>query len=99
MKLLATIAAVVLLIEPFAARTDPTYLLRDSKDQKGSRASKRSIVLNLNEAKGTIEKRVLGFDGYKGNSYFGNNTIEFVTVETGIPMVLDRTTRWAVAKG
>ena len=53
----------------------------------------------LNEAQGTVETRVLGFDGYTNNAYFGENTIEFDAVETGIPIVLNRTTRWVVAKG
>jgi hypothetical protein len=41
----------------------------------------------------------LGFDGYTDNAYFGENTIEFHAVETGIPMVLNRRTLWVVAKG
>jgi len=32
-------------------------------------------------------------------AYFSGKTIEFEAVETGIPMVLDRNTRWVVAKG
>ena len=44
-------------------------------------------------------RRALGFDGYTDNAYFGPRTIEFDAVETGIPMVLDRTTRLVVAKG
>ena len=40
----------------------------------------------------------MGFDGYTDYAYFGDNTIEFEAVETGIPMVLNRKTRWVVAK-
>ena len=53
----------------------------------------------LNKAQGTVEPRVLGFDGYTDNAYFGENSIEFDAVETGIPMVPNRRTRWVVAKG
>ena len=99
MKLLTTIAAAVLLAGSLAANADPTYLRCDFKDHKGTRPSKGAIDLNLNEAKGTVETRVLGFDGYTDNAYFGPNTIEFDAVKTGIRMVLDRTTGGVVAKG
>ena len=89
----------MLLAGPLASSADPTYLRCDFKDHQGSRPSKGAIDLILNEAQGTVETRVLGFDGYTDNAYFGENTIEFDAVETGIPMVLDRTTRWVVAKG
>ena len=99
MKPLTAIAAAVLLAGWLAANADPTYLRCDFKDHKGTRPSKGAIDLTLNEAKGTVETRVLSFDGYTDNGYFGPNTIEFDAVETGIPMVLDRTTRLVVAKG
>ena len=41
----------------------------------------------------------MGFDEYTDKAYFGDSTIEFEAVETGIPMVLDRKIRWVVAKG
>ena len=99
MKRLPAIAALVLLAGPLAASAEPTYLRCDFKDHKGLRPSKGAIDLILNEAKGTVETRGLGFDGYTDNAYFGPRTIEFDAVETGIPMVLDRTTRLVVAKG
>jgi cobalamin biosynthesis Mg chelatase CobN len=99
MRRITAIAAAALLASPLAASADPTYLRCDFKDHQGSRPSKGAIDLILNEAQGTVETRVLGFDGYTDNAYFGGNTIEFDAVETGIPMVLDRTTRWVVAKG
>ena len=99
MKRLTAIAAGLLLAGPLASSADPTYLRCDFKDHQGSSPSKGAIDLILNEAQGTIETRVLGFDGYTDNAYFGENTIEFDAVETGIPMVLNRRTRWVVAKG
>ena len=99
MKRLTAIAAAVLLAGSLAANADPTYLRCDFKDHKGTRPSKGAIDLTLNQAKGTVETRVLSFDSYTDNGYFGPNTIEFDAVETGIPMVLDRTTGWVVAKG
>ena len=78
--------------------TEDQYLRCDFKDHQGSRPSKGAIDLTLNEVKGTIEKRVLGFDGYTDNAYSGDSTIEFEAAETGIPMVLDRKIRWVVAK-
>ena len=99
MKRLTTIAAAVLLAGPLASSADPTYLRCDFKDHQGSRPSRGAIDLILNEAKGTVETRVLGFDGYTDNAYFGESTIEFDAVETGIPMVLNRRTLWVVAKG
>ena len=99
MKRLTAIAAAVLLVGPLASSADPTYLRCDFKDHQGSRPSKGAIDLILNEAQGTVETRVLGFDGYTDNAYFGENTIEFDAVETGIPMVLNRRTLWVVAKG
>ena len=98
-RLTATAAAAVLFAGPLAASAEPTYLRCDFKDYQGSRPSKGAIDLTLNEVKGTVETRVLGFDGYTDNAYFGDSTIEFEAVETGIPMVLDRKTRWVVAKG
>ena len=95
----AAVAAFVLLAAPLAASADPTYLRCDFKNHQGSSPSEGAIDLTLNEAKGTVETRVLGFDGYTDNGYFGPKIIEFDAVETGIPMVLDRTTRWVVAKG
>ena len=92
-------AAAVLFIGPLAASADPTYVRCDFKDHQSSRPSKGAIDLTLNEVKGTVETRVLGFDGYTDNAHFGNSTIEFEAVETGISMVLDRETRWVVAKG
>ena len=89
----------MLLAGSLAANADPTYLRCDFKDHKGTRPSKGAIDLTLNEAKGTVETRVLSFDSYTDNGYFGPNTIEFDAVATGIPMVLDRTTGWVVAKG
>ena len=97
MRRITAIAA--LLAWPLAASTETTYLRCDFKDHQGSRPSKGAIDLILNEAQGTVETRVLGFDGYTDNANFGENSIEFDAVETGIPMVLDRTTRWVVAKG
>ena len=99
MKRLTAIAAAVLLADPLASSADPTYLRCDFKDHQGSSPSKGAIDLILNEAQGTVETRVLGFDGYTDNAYFGENTIEFDAVETGIPMVLNRRTLWVVAKG
>ena len=99
MKRLTAIAAGLLLAGPLAASADPTFLRCDFKEQQGSRPSRGAIDLILNEAKGTVETRVLGYDGYTDNAYFGENTIEFDAVETGIPMVLNRRTRWVVAKG
>ena len=99
MRRITAIAAAALLASSLAASTDPTYLRCDFKDHQGSRPSKGAIDLILNEAQGTVETRVLGFDGYTHNANFGENSIEFDAVETGIPMVLDRTTRWVVAKG
>ena len=100
MKRLTAIAAAVLLAGPLASSADPIIFLPcDFKDHQGSRATRGAIDLILNEAKGTVETRVLGFDGYVDNAYFGENTIEFDAVETGIPMVLNRKTRWVVAKG
>ena len=98
MRRITAIAAAALLASPLAASADPTYLRCDFKDHQGSRPSKGAIDLILNEAQGTVETRVLGFDGYTDNAYFGENTIEFDAVETGIPMVLNRRTRWVVAK-
>ena len=89
----------MLLAGSLAANADPTYLRCDFKDHKGTRPSKGAIALTLNETKGTVETRVLSFDSYTDNGDFGPNTIEFDAVETGIPMVLDRTTGWVVAKG
>ena len=89
----------MLLACPLAASAEPIYLRCDFKEPKGLRPSKGAIDLILNEAKGTVETRVLGFDGYTDNANFGPNSIEFDAVETGIPMVLDRTTRLVVAKG
>ena len=99
MKRLTAIAAGLLLAGPLASSADPTRLRCDFKDHQGSSPSKGAIDLILNEAQGTVETRVLGFDGYTDNAYFGENTIEFDAVETGIPMVLNRKTRWVVAKG
>ena len=99
MKRLTAFAAAVLLAGPLASSADPTYLRCDFKDHQGSRPSKGAIDLILYEAKGTVETRVLGFDGYTDNAYFGENTIEFDAVETGIPMVLNRRTLRVVAKG
>ena len=99
MRRITAIAAAALLAWPLAASTKHTYLRCDFKDHQGSRPSKGAIDLILNEAQGTVETRVLGIDGYTDNAYFGENTIEFDAVETGISMVLDRTTRWVVAKG
>ena len=99
MRRITAIAAAVLLADPLASSADPTYLRCDIKDHQGSTPSKGGIDLILNEAQGTVETRVLGFSGYTDNAYFGENTIEFDAVETGIPMVLDRTTHWVVAKG
>ena len=70
-----------------------------SRIRGGLRPSKGAIGLILNEAKGPVETRVLGFDGYTDYANFGPGTVEFDAVETGIPMVLDRTTRLVVAKG
>ena len=89
----------MLLAGSLAANADPTYLRCDFKDHKGTSPSNGTIDLNLNVAKGTVETRVLSFDSYTDNAYFGPNTIEFDAVETGIPMVLDRSTGWVVAKG
>ena len=99
MKRLTAIAAAVLLAGPLPASADPTYLRRDFKDHQGSSPSKGAIDLILNEAQGTVETTVLGFDGYADNAYFGESTIEFDAVETGIPMVLNRRTLRVVAKG
>ena len=99
MRRITAIAAAALLASSLAASTDPTYLRCDFKDHQGSRPGKGAIDLILNEAQGTVETRVLGFDSYTDNAYFGENTIEFDAVETGIPMVLNRRTRWVVAKG
>jgi hypothetical protein len=99
LKKFTAITAAVLLAGSLAANADPTYLRCDFKDHKGTRPSKGAIDLNLNEAKGTVETRVLSFDSYTDNAHFGPNTIEFDAVETGIPMVLDRTTGRVVAKG
>ena len=99
MKRLTATAAAVLFAGPLAASADPTYLRCDFKDYQGSRPSRGAIDLTLNETKGTVETRVLGFDGYTDIAYFSDNTIEFEAVETGIPMVLDRNTRLVVAKG
>ena len=99
MKRLPAIVAFVLLACPLAASAEPIYLRCDFKDHKGLRPSKGAIGLILNEAKGPVETRVLGFDGYTDYANFGPGTVEFDAVETGIPMVLDRTTRLVVAKG
>ena len=80
MKRLPAIAALVLLAGPLAASAEPTYLRCDFKDHKGLRPSKGAIDLILNEAKGTVETRALGFDGYTDNAYFGPRTIEFDAV-------------------
>ena len=64
-----------------------------------SRPSEGDIDSILNEVQGTDETRVLGFIGYTDNAYFSENTIEFDPMETGIPMVINRKTRWVVAKG
>ena len=71
----------------------------DFKKYKGARPSKGTIDLTLNRATGTVETRVLSFDSYTDNGYFGPNTLEFDAVVTGVPMVLARTTGWVVAKG
>ena len=99
MRRFTAIAAAALLASPLAASAEPTYLRCDFKDHQGSRPSRGAIDLIFNEAEGTVVSRVLGFDGYTDNAYFGENTIEFDAVETGIPMVLNRRTRWVVAKG
>ena len=99
MRRITAIAAAGLLAWPLAASTEPIYLRCDFKDHQGSRPSKRAIDLILNEAQGTVETMVLGFDSYTDNAYFGENTIEFDAVETGIPMILNRRSRWVVAKG
>ena len=99
MRRITAIAAAVLLADPLASSADPTFLRCDFKDHQGSRPSKGAIDLILNEAQGTVETRVLGFDGYTDNAYFGVNTIEFDAVETGIPMALNRRTRLVVVKG
>ena len=99
MRRITAIAAAVLLANPLASNADPTYLRCDFKDHQGSRPSKGVIDLILNEAQGTVETRVFGFSGYTDNANFGENTIEFDAVETGIPMVLNRRTLWVVAKG
>jgi len=99
MRRFTAIAAAALLASPLAASAEPTYLRCDFKDHQGSRPSRGAIDLILNEAQGTVETRVLGFDGYTDNAYFGENTIEFDAVETGIPMILNRRSRWVVAKG
>ena len=98
MRRFTSIAAAALLASPLATSAETTYLRCDFKDHQGSRPSKGAIDLILNEAQGTVETRVLGFDGYTDNAYFGENTIEFDAVETGIPMVLNRRTLWVVAK-
>ena len=77
MKRLTASAAAVLLAGTLAANADPTYLRCDFKDHKGTRPSEGAIDLTLNEAKGTVETRVLSFDSYTDNGYFGTNNIEF----------------------
>ena len=99
MKRLTAIVAVVFLGGPLAVSAEPTCLRCDFKDHQGSRPSQWAIDLTLDEAKGTVETRVLGFDGYTVNAYLCDKTIQFGAVETGIPMVLDRNTGWVVAKG
>ena len=99
MKRLTATATAVLFADPLAASAEPTYLRCDFKGHQASKPSNGAIDLTLTEVKVTVETRVLGFDGYTANAYFGNSTIEFGAVETGIPMVLIRKTRWVVAKG
>ena len=65
----------VLLACPLAASAEPIYLRCDSKEPKGFRPSKGAIDLILNEAKGAVETRILGFDGYTDNANYGPGSI------------------------
>tara|TARA_B100001173_G_scaffold95854_1_gene82953 strand:- start:237 stop:449 length:213 start_codon:yes stop_codon:yes gene_type:complete len=70
LKRLTAIAAAVLLAGSLEANADPTYLRCDFKVHKGKSPNRGAIDLTLNEAKGTVETRVLSFDIYTDNRYF-----------------------------